>query len=343
MGKKSVCGLTAGEFTSACGEGKFSPKHLLQVTNAIYKKGINRFDNIEGIPKSLKDYLGAEFITGIYPPESMEQSADGTVKYLFRNSNGLYFETVFIPDGGRNTVCVSTQSGCRMGCPFCVTAKYGFHGNLDTSDILNQVLAIPGNGSITNVVFMGMGEPLDNLGNVMKSCEILCAEWGKALGAANITVSTVGITPGVRDILENSRCNLTLSLFSPFPEERIAVVPAEKKYPAVEIISMMKSYSKEKRRRLSVAYVMIDGVNDSDRHLEGLRELLSGSGIRVNLIPYHMTPGDNYRQASGERMRFFRHSLTTGGISASIRKSRGEDISAACGLLASGLGNSSVN
>jgi len=343
MSKKTICGLTAEELHSAIGGEGFTLKHALLLANSIYKKGVNEFQDVKGIPLSLRNYLGEGFVTGIYPPSGCEKSKDGTKKYLFRNSLGLYFETVFIPDGRRNTVCVSTQSGCRMGCPFCETGKYGFYGNLDTVDILNQVLAIPENREITNVVFMGMGEPLDNLDHVLKACDILCAEWGKALGAGNITVSTVGITPGVKRFLETSKCNLTISLVSPFPEERKEIVPAEKRYPAREIIELMKSCRQGKRRRFSVAYVMIEDVNDSDRHLKGLQDLLNDSGIRINLLPYHKTPDDKFHSSGIERMKLFRHILTTGGISASIRKSRGEDISAACGLLASGLVKPIVN
>ncbi len=237
----------------------------------------------------------------------------------------------------RDTICVSTQSGCRMGCPFCVTARYGFHGDLDTCDIISQILGIPTAGKVTHVVFMGMGEPLDNLENVLKACEILSAEWGMALSPRNITVSTVGITPAIIPFLEKTGCNLTLSLFSPFPEERIKVVPAENKYPAIEIIEIMKGFPLKKKRRLSVAYVMISNVNDTDRHLEGLKKMLKGSGIRVNLLPYHSVQGDENVSSAEERMMYFKHNLVISGISASIRRSRGADISAACGLLASGL------
>jgi 23S rRNA (adenine2503-C2)-methyltransferase len=224
-----------------------------------------------------------------------------------------------------------------MGCPFCVTGKYGFHGNLDAGDIVNQVIGIPEAERVTHVVFMGMGEPLDNLENVMKACDILSAEWGKAISQGNITVSTVGIKPGVKQLLENSSCNLTLSLFSPFPDERRMVIPAEIKNPVTSIIEIMKNYPIRKKRRLSVAYVMIDGVNDTDKHLRGLKVMLAGTKIRINLLPYHTIGNETNSSSPLERMMFFKHNLVTSGISASIRKSRGADISAACGLLASGL------
>lgn len=182
---------------------------------------------------------------------------------------------------------VSTQSGCRMGCPFCATAGYGFHGDLSAGDIVNQVLSLPETLNITNVVFMGMGEPMDNLDNVLKACRIFTAEWGLSLSPANVTVSTVGITPGVVTFLEKSDCNITVSLHSPFPAEREKFIPVERKYPASRIIEIMRSYKIPKRRRLSVAYIMIEGLNDSDQHLNELIKILRDSGIRINLLPFH--------------------------------------------------------
>jgi 23S rRNA (adenine2503-C2)-methyltransferase len=339
MNRKKICGLSAEEIFSLIRDEGFSREPALILANFVYKKGIINFSGITRLPKKLKEFLTACFDTGIYGPATEETSGDGTKKYLFINSDGIRFETVFIPDGKRNTVCVSTQSGCRMGCPFCVTGKYGFHGNLDAGDIVNQVIGIPEATRVTHVVFMGMGEPMDNIENVIKACEILSAEWGKAMSQSNITVSTVGIAPGVRHFLDSSGCNLTLSLFSPFPDERRLVVPAEAKFPANSIIDIMKNYSVAKKRRLSVAYVMIDGVNDTGRHLGELKKLLGGTGIRINLLPYHTIGNDIYSSSSAERMMSFKHNLVISGISASVRRSRGADISAACGLLASGLTN----
>jgi len=342
MEKISVNGMLADELLDAISAEGFTRRHALSVLNGIYKKSIDDFTRIRNVPGTLIKFLDSRFSPGIFPPLSSETSEDGSKKYLFRNSEGLYYETVFIPDGKRNTVCVSTQSGCRMGCPFCVTGRYGFHGNLDAGDILNQVTGIPEAARVTHVVFMGMGEPLDNLESVMKSIVILTSEWGKALSPRNITVSTVGITEGVKYFLENSECNLTLSLFSAFTEERREVIPAENRNPVLEIIEMMRNYPMKKKRRLSVAYVMIRDVNDSDRHLRGVTDLLHGSGIRINLLPYHATPFDPRLSSTPEKMMQFKHSLVTSGISASIRKSRGADISAACGLLASSLGTGVV-
>jgi 23S rRNA (adenine2503-C2)-methyltransferase len=224
-----------------------------------------------------------------------------------------------------------------MGCPFCVSGSYGFHGNLTAGEIINQIVSIPHADIITHVVFMGMGEPLDNIENVLKACEILTAQWGFALSPRNVTVSTVGITPGIELFLRSTDCNLTLSLHSPFAAERKHMVPAENKYPSADIIRILKEAKLKKGRRLTVAYVMINGLNDTLSHLEELILMLRGSAIRVNLLPYHAVNDDTRVSSSPEKMQYFKHNLIISGISASVRKSRGSDISAACGLLAAGL------
>jgi len=334
MIKTSLCGLTADEIMDLAGSDQ---SHANAIANCLYKKKIDDILLFPGISKKLKEALIERSCPGIFRPVASEKSCDGTIKYLFRNRLGLEYETVYMPDIKRHTVCVSSQSGCRMGCPFCVTGKYGFRGNLSVHDIINQVISLPGPIRITHVVFMGMGEPLDNIDNLLKACNILTAEWGLAISPRNITVSTVGITSGTEIFLKLSNCNLALSLYSPFPEERYRAVPAEKKYPAHRIIDIMKSRPAGKKQRMSIAYVMIGGINDTDRHLDGLINLLKDSRIRVNLLPFHSIPGDDNTSSSPERMQYFKHELVISGISASIRKSRGIDVSAACGLLASGL------
>jgi 23S rRNA (adenine2503-C2)-methyltransferase len=337
MIKKSLCGLTADEIFCLIKPCGFSYSHAVTIATGIYKKGANEVSSIAKLPKKLRCELEAIAHCGIFLPESFEVSADKTVKYLFRTEIGKEFETVYIPDNKRNTVCVSTQSGCRMGCRFCATARYGFYGSLSAGEIINQIISIPDTGKVTHIVFMGMGEPLDNLENVLKACEILTSEWGLSISSRNITVSTVGITAGIENFLQRSDCNLTLSLYSPFPEERKKVIPAEKLYPAHKIIDMMKNYPVKKKRRLSLAYIMIKGLNDTDNHLEELKLILKGSSIRVNLLHFHSVRNDQNVSSTDERMQIFKHALVTSGISASVRKSRGIDISAACGLLAAGL------
>jgi 23S rRNA (adenine2503-C2)-methyltransferase len=337
MVKVNLCGLTANEIFDLIRHSGFTINHAVAISNDVYKKGITDISKIGKIPKKLKDELNTIANTGIFMPAASELSADKTVKYLYRTESGKEFETVYIPENKRNTVCVSSQSGCRMGCQFCATGRYGFHGNLSAGEIVNQVISIPHESKVTHVVFMGMGEPMDNLENVMKACRILTSEWGPAISSRNITVSTVGITPAIEEFLASSECNLTLSIHSPFPLERKRVVPAEIKYPVHEIIRILKNYPLKKKRRLTLAYVMIKGLNDTDLHLAELKALLKGSRIRINLLPYHMLPDDQNSPSTTERIHFFKHELVVSGISASIRKSRGIDISAACGLLASSL------
>lgn len=335
--KMALCGSTSDEIFRHIVSSGFTISHAVLISNGIYKKKISAISLIPKIPKKLKIFLESSVITGMFAPVASEVSVDKTVKYLFRTETGKEFETVYMPDSKRTTVCVSTQSGCRMGCPFCATGRYGFHGNLTAGEIVNQILSIPGSEKITHVVFMGMGEPMDNLRNVLKACEILTASWGLVISRRNITVSTVGITPGIKKFLGSSDCNLTISLYSPFREERKLVIPAENKYPVHEIIGIMKNYPITKKRTLSLAYVMIKDLNDTDLHLEGIKSLLMGSKIRVNILAYHNIPDDSNVSSSAERMQYFKHNLIVSGVSASIRKSRGTDISAACGLLASDL------
>jgi 23S rRNA (adenine2503-C2)-methyltransferase len=337
MTKKSINGLSPVEIFDNIGSAGFKLQHAISISHAIYKKHNDDISLFMNIPKKLRDLLNRSFITGIFPPAASRLSADGTIKYLFRTEDGRAFESVYLADNKRKTICVSTQSGCRMGCSFCVSGDYGFHGNLSAGEIVNQVISVPDADRITHVVLMGMGEPLDNIDNVLKACEILTSEWGLSLSPRNITVSTVGITPGIVKFLRNAECNMALSLFSPFPEERAQLVPAERKYPVREIIAILKGYKIRKKRRLTLAYVMIKDLNDTDRHLMELRALTRESGIRINLIPYHPTGKDKYISSPPGRMLHFKHNLVISGISASIRRSRGIDISAACGLLAADL------
>ena len=339
MEPKSLCGLTADELYELIRPYDFSYSNALSVLNNLYRKRSAEISEFMKIPKKLKEMLISTSWSGMYDPIVTEVSEDKTVKYLFRTSAGKQYETVYIPDNKRHTVCVSTQSGCRMACPFCLSGRYGFHGNLTAGEIVSQIISIPFAEKVTHVVFMGMGEPMDNLENVLKACEILTAQWGLALSPRNVTVSTVGLISGIERFLEETSCNLTLSLHSPFPEERQQFVPAEKKYPALNIIQLLKDYKLKKGRRFTVAYVMIDGLNDTERHLKELISILTGSHIRVNLLPFHPAGKDSEISSTEEKMQYFKHKLVISGISASIRKSRGSDISAACGLLAAGSGS----
>lgn len=333
--KIPLTGLTRKELEILLAEHGIDAGYAARLLYWIYRRKIRSFAEIDDIPGRVKDALTVFSDPGITTPFSSVESGDGSVKYLFSNGEGKYYESVYIPDGKRKTLCISVQSGCRMGCTFCATGKYGWHGNLTSGEITGQVTGIP--FEVTHVVFMGMGEPCDNAAEVIKACTILTSEWGLAKGRANITISTVGMLPGLQQLLDSTDCNITLSLHSPFPEERAVIVPAEKRWPAGMLTDLIKNHKSRRGRRFSVAYVMIEGVNDSDAHIMELKKMLAGSAIRVNLLPYHPLPGDTYRSSDAERIHWFKHSLVTSGISASIRRSRGSDVYAACGMLATTL------
>ncbi len=336
MVRKNICGLTADEISNLIKPAGFTLSHAISIANSIYKKHLSDFSTFENIPKKLRELISDNAVSGIFLPQHEINSQDNSVKYLFRTESGKEFETVYIPDGERHTVCVSTQSGCRMGCSFCATAEIGFKGDLTSTEIINQIISIPEAHMINHVVFMGMGEPMDNLRNVLKACNIITAEWGMALSPRNVTVSTVGILPETEEFLRDSECNLTFSLYSPFKNERVIGIPVEKKYPSERILELIKNFKVRKGRRITVAYMMIQNVNDTESHLNELISILKGSIVRVNLIPYHPPHSRQEISSSLERMQYFKHNLVISGISASIRKSRGSDISAACGLLAGG-------
>jgi len=326
-----LAGFNPDSLDTLLQENGIDKRYTRRLLYWIYMKGIKSFSQINDIPKSILSILGDRFATGLFDPESSCCSADGSIKYLFRNNSGLIYETVYLPDGKRNTVCVSVQSGCRMGCRFCATGINGWRGNLTAGEIVNQVISLP--YKATHVVMMGMGEPGDNINEVIKACRILTSEWGLAVGRTKVTVSTVGIMPSVKRLLEETECNITLSLHSPFPEERSVVIPAEKSWPSSSTLEMLKGFNNERNRRFTVAYVMISGVNDTMRHLNELTKILSGSKLKINLLPYHSFEGDTHVSSGPNTIMMFKHMLVTSGIEATVRKSRGSDIAAACGML----------
>jgi 23S rRNA (adenine2503-C2)-methyltransferase len=337
---RPFCGILRDELESLAVGAGYPGSAATAALTKYYRNRLTSFRKMDSLPAGFSEFLSHRYDDRIPEPVEKVVSADGTVKYLFEQVHGKFFESVLITTPKRQSVCVSSQSGCRMGCPFCVTATVGYRGNLTAGEMVGQVMAADDSKAVTHVVFMGMGEPLDNADEVIKACKILTSPWGLSLGKRNVTVSTVGIIRGVRSFLEKSESNLTLSLFSPFPAERAKVVPAELSNPASRIIDIMKVHSADTRRRLGIAYVMIEGVNDTDRHLEELKRIFSGCSIHVNLIPYHSNSFSAYRASDTSRISHFRHSLMISGVTSSIRASRGTDIGAACGLLAAKAVNS---
>ncbi|MBN1132186.1 MAG: 23S rRNA (adenine(2503)-C(2))-methyltransferase RlmN [Bacteroidales bacterium] len=304
-----------------------------QIAEWLYKKAITDIDSMSNLSKKSRAFLSAQYSFGLQEPASVRVSSDGTKKYLFPAGEGKFIETAYIPEKNRHTICLSTQVGCRMGCLFCMTGKQGFQGNLTASEILNQFRSIPEWALLTNIVYMGMGEPLDNPDEVMKSLEILTSEWGFGLSPKRITVSTIGIIPAMLRFLESSKAHLAVSLHSPFDEERQMLMPVQNKYPLKEVLAKIRDWDFGRQRRVSFEYILFKNLNDSPAHVNELARILNGIRCRVNLIRFHPIPDTSFESPDEKDVIAFRDRLNDKGITATIRASRGEDIRAACGLL----------
>lgn len=305
-----------------------------QIAQWMYGRKVRSIDEMTNISKVGRERLKEEYSLGVTLPSTCQVSSDGTKKYLFPVGEGNAVEAVMIPDEDRKTLCVSSQAGCRMGCRFCMTGRQGFHGNLTAADILSQFIAIDEAAELTNAVFMGMGEPLDNFGNVMRAIEVLTADWGFGWSPKRITLSTIGVLPNLRKYLESTRCHLAVSLHNPFPDERAEMMPVQKAWPVQEVIEMIREYDFTGQRRVSFEYTMFAGLNDDKRHADALIRLLRGLECRVNLIRFHKIPDAPFETTPQIIMERFMDRLSNHGITCTIRASRGEDILAACGMLA---------
>ncbi len=335
------------EVALSVGLQKFAGKQLAQW---LYVQRVRSIDEMTNISLKGREALKARYTVGRHAPVREAVSVDGTRKYLFEISNPQslnYIESVYIPEEDRATLCVSTQAGCKMGCRFCMTGTLGFHGQLPASEILNQIfeidqLAITNHqSSITNLVYMGEGEPMDNLDHVLRSLEIMTAEYGCTWSPKRITVSTVGI-PNMKRFLDESECHLAVSMHNPFVMERAAIMPAEKMMSITEVVALLKQYDWSHQRRVSFEYICWAGQNDTIRHAKELLRLLKGLNCRINLIRFHEgvedIKSDRHFPGSNEKqMEFLRDYLTQNGLTTTIRKSRGEDILAACGMLVNSL------
>jgi len=317
-----------------------------QLAEWLYIRRVTSFDEMTNISLKGREALKAQYTIGRHAPVREAVSVDGTRKYLFAVGD-QFIESVYIPEEDRATLCVSTQMGCKMGCKFCMTGTLGFHGHLSPAEIINQIfeidqLAITNEQSpLTNVVYMGEGEPMDNLDNVLRSLEIMTAPYGCAWSPKRITVSTVGV-PAMKRFLDESECHLAISMHDPFPAERATIMPAEKMLSITEVVALLKQYDWSHQRRVSFEYICWHGQNDTIRHAKELLRLLKGLNCRINLIRFHAGVEDikNERRfpASDEKqMEWFRDYLTQNGLTTTIRRSRGEDILAACGMLVNSL------
>lgn len=308
---------------------KFNAK---QLTEWLYKKHCGDFKMMTNLSKTTRQLLSDNYQTGYKAYLKVQESKDGTKKYLFPAGEG-FIETVYIPEKERATLCVSSQVGCKMNCSFCQTGKQGFRSNISAGDILNQILNLPEFESLSNFVFMGMGEPMDNYDAVMRALEVMTSEWGLAMSPTRFTISTIGVIPNMKRFIEESKCNLAVSLHSPFHDERLKMMPVEQSYPISEVIRTIRRYDWSGQRRISFEYIIFKGWNDTYRHVKELAKLLGGLRCRVNLIRFHAVPDVPLQSPSMNDMVEFRDSLNDKGIIATIRASRGQDIDAACGLL----------
>ena len=350
--KKKLLGKTPEELKAlavAAGLPAYTGK---QLARWLYVRRVRSFDDMTDISKAGRARLADLYEVGVSTPAGTAVSSDGTKKYLFPVScpraAGLdayeearpeeletaAVEAVMIPDEDRRTLCVSSQSGCRMGCRFCMTGRQGFHGHLSAADILSQFIAVDEGQELTNAVFMGMGEPLDNYDSVMRAIEVLTADWGFGWSPKRITLSSVGVMPNLKRYLDESRCHLAISLHDPFTDERASLMPVEKAWPVADVVRLIRQYDFSGQRRVSFEYIMFAGLNDSKRHEDALIRMLRGLECRVNLIRFHKIPDFPYESSALPVMEAFRDRLNAHGITCTIRASRGEDILAACGMLA---------
>ena len=319
---------------------KFAGKQLAEW---LYVRRVKSFDEMTNISLNGREALKAAYTIGRHDPIREAVSQDGTRKYLFQVSGfrfqvsqveQQFVESVYIPEDDRATLCVSTQAGCKMGCRFCMTGTLGFHGQLSAAEILNQVFYFD---DLTNVVLMGEGEPMDNIDNVLRALEILTADYACAWSPKRITVSSVGVIPGLKRFIEESDCHLAISLHNPFADERVAIMPIQKAYPIADVITLLKQYDWAHQRRVSFEYICWGGQNDTPRHAKELVRLLRGLPCRVNLIRFHEGVERDFKASNENAMIWLRDYLTANGVTTTIRKSRGEDILAACGMLVNAL------
>ncbi|MBD5290719.1 MAG: 23S rRNA (adenine(2503)-C(2))-methyltransferase RlmN [Bacteroides sp.] len=336
--KRTLIGMTLAELQDVAYRGGMPRFVGKQLAEWLYSKRASTFDEMVNISKKNKEWLAANYEIGRVAPSKASKSADGTVKYLFPVGGGRTIESVYIPDKERATLCVSSQVGCKMNCYFCATGKMGFKANLTAAQIINQILSVPPADAprmnpLTNVVFMGMGEPLDNFQEVSRVIEILTAPWGLAWSPKRITVSTVGKMPQLKDLLDKTQVHVAVSVHTADVAQRESMMPAQKAFPISTVMKVLSGYDFSHQRRLSLEYIMWKGVNDDIAHADMLVKLIGNLECRVNLIRFHAIPGVDLQPASDERMLMFRNHLNQKGITATIRASRGEDIDAACGML----------
>ncbi|MEW6328474.1 MAG: 23S rRNA (adenine(2503)-C(2))-methyltransferase RlmN [Thermodesulfobacteriota bacterium] len=316
-----------------------------QIFRWLWRSDITSFDQMTNLKKELREKLSdLSYISHLHPKE-IERSQDGTRKFLFALSDGNHIESVLIPEKGHYTLCLSSQVGCAMGCRFCLTGKGGFKRNLKTSEIVNQVLAVqstllPGEkpsrsapGGLTNLVFMGMGEPLANYENVLKGLQILLADEGCGFSSRRVTVSTCGLVPQMDRLGKDITVNLAVSLHAPDNKTRSFLMPINRTYPLEVLIDACRRFPLPQRRMITFEYLLIYGVNDAPEQAQALARLLKNVRAKINLIPFNAYPGSEFKPPPSERVLAFQQILIKNHYTTIIRQSKGADISAACGQL----------
>lgn len=326
-------GQTLPQLEALCNRLEMPRFAAKQIARWLYDKHATMIEAMSDLSARHRALLAETYEVGLTAPEKVSISTDGTKKYLYRTSQNHFIESAYIPDGDRATLCISSQAGCRMGCRFCATGRQGLQHSLSTNEILNQIGSLPERERLTNVVFMGMGEPLDNLDSLLPALEVLTSAWGFGWSPTRITVSTAGVASRLERFLEATQVHLAVSLHNPFPHERAEIMPVEKAWPIREVVEILRRYDFTHQRRVSFEYIVMSGLNDSPRHIRELCRLLDGIKCRINLIRFHKIPGSPYFSPDDRAMIAFRDALTAKGIHTTIRTSRGEDIQAACGLL----------
>ncbi|GHV34110.1 putative dual-specificity RNA methyltransferase RlmN [Bacteroidia bacterium] len=343
ISKTNIFGLKLSDLQKFCADNHLPKFVAKQICEWLYAKNIDNFAQMSNISLKIRELLSENFEILKSAPVGNQVSSDGTIKYVFAplnfradvtDTDSAKYEAVYMPSTDRHTLCVSSQIGCKMACSFCATGKMGFKGNLNVAEILSQFAAIPEREKITNFVFMGMGEPMDNLNEVLKTLEILTSDWGYKFSPRRTTVSTIGLVPEMERFINESNCHLAISMHSPFDFERQKLMPMQKKHPIADVVGVLKKYDWSHQRRLSFEYILFPEINDNYRHIDEISKLLKGLFCRVNVIKFHPNNACDFKEATQENLEGFRDKLNDRGIIATVRKSRGEDIMAACGLLA---------
>lgn len=331
--KDKLFGKTLAELQEIVALEEMPAFTAVQIADWLYKKHVNEISEMNNLSKENRNKLEEKYEIGLTSPIKEQTSVDGTKKYLYPTTGKKFIESAYIPDKDRATLCISSQIGCKMGCLFCMTGKQGFQGHLTAGEIVNQIHSLPEFESLTNIVYMGMGEPFDNLGEVLKSLEIMTSKWGYYWSPKRITVSTIGIIPAMKQFLSESKAHLAISLHSPFEDDRKKIMPVENVYPLPKLLAVIRNFEWGKQRRISFEYILFKGFNDSSKHVNELARILNGIKCRINLLRFHPIPDSPLKSPDENAIIEFRDKLNAKGITTTIRASRGEDIFAACGLL----------